>query len=239
MKQLNPLKDPLLTVTPNQMVPFTSHVSPWVASLVYPLAAYVVLPFYFSKIKIKGQENITSTGPLILAPTHRSRWDPILLAHKLGRFKTGRDPRFMVTSTEVTGIQGWFIRHLGGFPVDLKRPAIATLRHGVELLVDGQMLAIFPEGGIFQDSQVHPFKPGLARLAIQAESNHPGLGIKIVPITIKYSQLVPGWRSKAKIRVGSPILVADYCQRSPKQDAAYLTADLENIMRQLDADNHI
>jgi 1-acyl-sn-glycerol-3-phosphate acyltransferase len=235
MMQLNPLEDTLSTSTPGKMVSLTSHVSPWLTSVMYPLACYFVLPFYFTDIQINGQENLATNGPMILAPTHRSRWDPIMIAYSAGRLATGRDPRFMVTSTEMTGLQGWFIRRLGGFPVDLRRPAIATLRHGVELLLAQQMLVIFPEGGIFQDGQVHPLKPGLARLAIQAESNHAGLGIKILPITINYSHIIPRFFCGVKINIGSPISVAEYCQRSPKQSAAHLTADLETALQQLDA----
>ena len=106
---------------------------------------------------------------MILAPTHRARWDSLLLPYATGRCVTGRDLRFMVTIDECQGLQGWFVRRLGGFPVNARHPAVKTLRHAVELLQDKQMLVIYPEGNIFRDGKLHPLKPGIARLALNAE----------------------------------------------------------------------
>ncbi|MGH8001646.1 MAG: lysophospholipid acyltransferase family protein [Brasilonema sp.] len=204
----------------------TSEISPWLSPVVYFLGGHLVLPFFFGRIYVTGQENLPKTGPVILAPTHRARWDPLLLPYAAGRCVTERDLRFMVTITECQGLQGWFVRRLGGFSVDPKRPSITTLRHSVELLEQGEMLVIFPEGGIFRDRKVHPLKPGIARLALSTESNHPGLGIKIVPISINYSEPYPTWGTDVSIHIGSAIEVANYTKGSLKQDAKRLTGDL-------------
>ncbi|HLO50316.1 MAG TPA: lysophospholipid acyltransferase family protein [Kamptonema sp.] len=225
----------LITQMPAKVTLTNSHVAPWLAPLVYPLGRYFVLPFYFRSIDVSGQEHLPRSGPTILAPTHRSRWDALMLPYATGRHVTGRDLRFMVSANEVLGLQGWFIKHLGGFPVDPKHPAIGTLRHGVELLLEKQMLTIFPEGGIFQDREVHPLKPGLARLALQAESNHPGLGVKIVPISIRYHPCIPRWGSRVKITIGAPLSAADYSRGgSAKKEAQLLTADLEMALKEND-----
>jgi len=226
----------LKTQMPPKATSITSHVSPWLAQLIYPLGRYIVLPSYFRNIEVIGQDNIPREGPVLLAPTHRSRWDSQMLPYSTGRHITGRDLRFMVSVNEVKGIQGWFIRRLGGFPVDPLHPAIGTLRHGVEVLCDQQMLVIFPEGAIYQDNQVHPLKVGLARLALQAESNHPNLGVKIVPMTIRYSPVTPRWRSTVKITIGTPLLAANYLNGSGKKDAQCLTADLEVALKKIDRD---
>ena len=213
----------------------TSRVSPWLTSLLYPLGHYVVLPFHFDKIDITGQEHLPKEGPVILAPTHRSRWDALMMPYSTGQMVTGRDLRFMVTADEVKGLQGWFIRHLGGFPVDIRHPAVSSLRYGVELLLDKEMLVIFPEGGIFQDGEVHPIKPGLARLAIQAELSKPGLGVKIVPMSIRYRPRIPRWGSQVKIAIGSAISVADYAHcGGGKKEARVLTAEIEKALKNLD-----
>ncbi len=73
----------------------------------------------------------------------------------------------MVTIDECQGLQGWFVRRLGGFPVDSRHPSIRTLRHGVELLQQGKALVIFPEGNIYRDGKVHPLKSGIARLCFE------------------------------------------------------------------------
>lgn len=236
MLTIDSTKSSLVTPMPAKVSSISSRVSPWLASLVYPLGCHIVLPFYFGGIEITGQENLPLEGPTILAPTHRSRWDSILLPYATGRHITGRDLRFMVSANEVTGLQGWFIRRLGGFPVDPKHPAIGSLRHGVELLLEEQMMVIFPEGGIFQDGEVHPLKPGLARLALQAEASRPGLGVKIVPMSVRYDPLIPRWRGRAKIKIGKPLSVADYGADAGKRAAQLLTADLEVVLKDLDGE---
>ncbi|MEB3279070.1 MAG: lysophospholipid acyltransferase family protein [Lyngbya sp.] len=211
-----------------------SPVSPWLAALAYPLGRLLVLPSYFRKIEIIGQENLPKTGPVILAPTHRSRWDALIMPYATGRCVSGRDLRFMVTEDEMKGIQGWFIRRLGGFAVNPRHPSIATLRYGVELLRQGEMMVIFPEGNIFQDNEVHPLKVGLARLALQAESSQPNLNVQIVPISLHYTPIVPRWGSRVRVNIGAPLAVAHYCQGSAKQNAKHLIADLTTVLTELD-----
>lgn len=209
-----------------------SRVSPWLTPLAYLLGRHLLLPLFFGRISITGQQNIPTHGPVILAPTHRSRWDALLVPYAAGRCITGRDLRFMVTITECQGLQGWFIKHLGGFPVNLKHPSITTLRHAVDLLVNGQTLVIFPEGGICK-GKLHPLKPGIARLAISAESSYTNLGVKIVPISIDYSRTNPTWGTNVNINIGRPIQVADYLGSNCKVGAKLLTADLATSLQQL------
>lgn len=229
-----------LTQPPHQMSTspkgkFTiSRVSPWLATLAYPLGSHFILPSYFRKIEIIGQENIPRTGPVILAPTHRSRWDALIMPYATGRYASGRDLRFMVTEDEIKGLQGWFIRRLGGFSINPRQPGLATFRHSVELLRHGEMLVIFPEGNIFQDDQVHSLKPGLARLALQAEASQPNLNVQIVPMSIRYTPLLPRWRCRVRVNIGSPIAVADYSQGSAKQMAKHLITDLTTVLTDLD-----
>ena len=213
--------------------PAPSRFSPWLLSLAYPIGRYGVMPLYFKQIEVAGREHLPTAGPVILAPTHRSRWDAFMAPYIAGHDITGRHLRFMVSADEVVGLQGWFIRRMGGFPINTKRPAVASLRHGVELLQHGEVLVIFPEGNIFREAQVQSLKPGLARLALQAESSHPNLGIQIVPIYTGYSDPTVPWRCSAKVQVGAPLAVANYLGGSPKQNAQRLTAELRQALEKL------
>ena len=200
--------------------------STWLAKIVYPLGNYLVLPGFFSEIEIIGKEYIPHTGAAILAPTHRSRWDPLLIPYVFGPYVTGRSSRFMVSADEVTGVQGWFIRRLGGFAIDTNKPSIASIRHSVELLHDGEMLTIFPEGNIFRDGHLAPLKKGLARIAMQAESMKPGLDLKIIPVRFNYEQPIPKFRGKVSIEICPPLELIDYQQFSTKTGADKLHQDL-------------
>jgi len=217
--------------------PTPSRVLHWLMALFYPLGRYFVLPLYFKRIEVIGREHLPSSGPVILAPTHRSRWDAMTLPYAAGQDITGRHLRFMVSANEVTGLQGWFIQRMGGFPVNTDRPAIASLRHGVDLLESGETLVIFPEGNIFRETHVQSLKPGLARLAIQAETSRTDLGIQVVPLSIYYSNSLVPWRSCVRVMIGSPLHVPDYCQGSHKQNAKRLTADLQAAMEALSLEN--
>lgn len=233
MLQIESYDTSFATPTIPQVAPVSSHVSPWLGAIAYSLGRRLVIPCYFGQVSVTGQENLPLTGPVILAPTHRSRWDALLVPYATGRGITGRDLRFMVTADEVTGLQGWFIRRLGGFPIDTNHPTISSLRHGVELLQAGEMLVIFPEGNIFRDQCLHPLKPGLARLALSAESSQLGLGVKIVPIHIHYSSPLPHWGCNVKMHIGSPLSVNAYNTGSLKENAKHLTFDLTTALKQL------
>lgn len=236
MFQLASLEQSLDNTTSLRIPQVTSRVSPWLLSLVSLLGRYIVLPFYFRQIQVIGRENLpTANCPIILAPTHRSRWDALILAYAAGWDITGRYLRFMASAKEIKGLQGWFIKRLGGFPISGDRPNISSLRHGVALLQAKESLVIFPEGDIFRDGSVHPLKPGLARLALQAESSQTSLGIQIVPMSIAYSQAIPSLGCRITVKIGSPLLVENYSTGTIKQNAARLTADLEVTLNNLSA----
>ena len=210
-----------------------SHVSPLVAKIIYPVGCYLVLPRFFSKIEITGQENIPLSNPTIIAPTHRSRWDAFIVPYAVGRLVSGRDPRFMVSADEVKGIQGWVIRRMGGFPVNTERPQLNSVRHSIKLLKEQEMLVIFPEGGIFHDRQIHPLKRGVASIALQAEADNSQSQVKILPVGIRYSQPYPTWGTEVKVDIGLPLTVADYIGNSLRQSSLKLTSALERSLIQL------
>lgn len=204
--------------------------SPWVPKILHPLGQYLLLPGFFREIEITGKEHIPYTGAVILAPTHRARWDSFLVPYAVGPYVTGRNPRFMVSADEMTGIQGWVVRRMGGFAVDTTKPGIASIRHSVDLLHQGEMLTIFPEGNIFRDGTLHPLKKGLARIAMQAVSLKPELDLKILPIGIEYEHPVPKLRTRASIRLSAPLQVQDYQQFSSKIGAEKLHQDLTTAL---------
>ncbi len=221
----SPLTPP---TTSNQQIDLQipTGISGWLTKIIYPLGQYIVLPGFFREIEVIGQEYIPHTGAVILAPTHRSRWDPILVPYAVGPYVTGRSSRFMVSADEVKGFQGWFVRRLGGFAIDTNKPSIASIRHSVELLHTGEMLTIFPEGNIFRDGGLQPLKKGLARIAMQAEATKPGLDLKIVPIRFNYEQPIPKFRDKVSIEICKPLELQAYQQFSTKIGAEKLHQDL-------------
>ena len=212
----------------------SSRISRWLAPLAYYLGTYVVIPRFFGKITITGQENIPTKNPLIIAPTHRSRWDALLVPYAVGKLVSGRYTRFMVSANEVKGIQGWFILRLGGFPVDTEKPGIESLRYSIDLLEDDEMLTIFPEGNIFRDRQVHSLKRGIARIALDVATDKPGTEVNILPVSLRYSDPFPSWGADVQIDIGEPLNAAEYLNSSSlRRSSQKLTADLEQRLKKL------
>ncbi|MBC6419617.1 MAG: 1-acyl-sn-glycerol-3-phosphate acyltransferase [Prochloron sp. SP5CPC1] len=207
------------------------RISPWLIAPLYPMAKYALLPLYFGSIQITGREKIPTTGPVIIAPTHRSRWDAIIVSLAMGRLVSGRDLRFMVSADEMKGFQGWLVKRLGGFPVDLEHLGISSFRYSVQLLTQGEMLVIFPEGGIYRDRAVHSLKEGLARIALSVQSQE--IDVKILPVSINYSQPYPTWGTDICLDIGSPLNLADYSSGSGKKRAKQLTGDLKKTLSKL------
>ncbi len=212
-----------------------SDISGWLTKIIYPLGQYIVLPGFFREIEIIGKEYIPHTGAVILAPTHRTRWDALLTAYAVGPYVTGRSSRIMVTTDEMKGIQGWFLRRLGCFEIDTTKPSTAVIRHSIELLHQGEMLTIFPEGNLIRDRVLHSVKEGLTRIAMQAVSLKPDLDLQILPINLDYENLYPKFRDRVTVELGKPLQVNDYQQFSSKTGAKKLHQDLIQSLEKLTA----
>lgn len=207
-----------------------SHISPGLIRLAYPLGCRLILPLFLGRLTVIGREHIPATDPVIVAPLHRSRWDALIIPYAVGHWVSGRDLRFMVMLEEMQGLQGWLIRQLGGFSVDIRRPRASSLEHSVELLKKGEMLVIFPEGGIFRDDIVHPLKRGIARIALEVKVQQPKSGLKILPISIRYSQPYPSWKTDVTVNIGPALSLADYETEPIKASSEQLTQDLQQIL---------
>lgn len=203
-------------------------INPWLAPLAMVLTQDVALSGYFRRgVRVLGREHLPLDGPLLLAPTHRSRWDALMLPHAAGRRITGRDCRFMVSSDEMTGLQGWFLHRLGCFPVNPRKPAAASLRFAVELLQAGQQLVVFPEGRIQQDDQPLRLMPGLARLAALAEGQ--GVAVPVLPVGLAYSHPRPRFGDRAALCFGAPLRLSGPGREAAASLNAQLAASLEAV----------
>lgn len=201
-----------------------ASVTPWLYWTLFPVHR-IFLSLYFGQIIFQGYENLPESGPVVLAPKHFSRWDPVVIS-----LLSTEPLRFMTNANQFEGFQGWLIQRLGAFPVDLNHPTLSTMRCAIELLQAGKKMVMFPEGGIVRDQPLRPLKTGLARLVLQAEAKIPeGLKIPIVPIAIRYD---PGANPCANIliNISSPLYSHEYRQENDKQTAVALTQALQDAL---------
>ncbi|CAK6691924.1 MULTISPECIES: 1-acyl-sn-glycerol-3-phosphate acyltransferase [unclassified Synechococcus] len=180
-------------------------ISPVLSPLAMLVTQDLALPGFFSSIEVLGSEHLPLEGPVLLAPTHRARWDALLLPYAAGRRISGRDCRFMVTVTEMRGIQGWFLDRLGCFPIDQGRPGTSSLRYAVDLLAASEQLVVFPEGQIRRQDEPIRVHQGLGRLALLAASQ--GVDVRVVPVGIGYGKAPPSFRSRAALAFAPALAV--------------------------------
>ncbi len=172
-------------------------INPFWAPLAMMVTQDLALPGYFRERIVLGRHHLPMQGPVLLAPTHRARWDALMLPMAAGRRVTGRDCRFMVTRTEMAGLQGWFLQRLGCFAVDQDKPSLTTLRFALDLLANDQQLVVFPEGRINRDDDPIVVEQGLVRLAQLALRQ--GVQVPVVPVGLAYNPNRPAPFSQAAI----------------------------------------
>ena len=185
----------------------------------------IVLRFFFRKKKILNNDfSIPINSSVILAPTHRSRWDGLVLTMAIGRRITNKDCRFMVTKSEMKGIQGWFLKRLGCFSINQLSPSLSALRYAIDLIEKKEQLVVFPEGRINRYGKKLVLKEGLYRLARLAAKKTTS--IIIVPIGIAYSKVPPNFRGEFCLSFGKPIAINNYLNINIKEFNQILTEQM-------------
>tara|TARA_B100000945_G_scaffold14803_1_gene11100 strand:+ start:21 stop:701 length:681 start_codon:yes stop_codon:yes gene_type:complete len=203
----------------------TNKINPFLGFMAMFVTQDVVMKFFFSEKKIINNSfTIPNNSSIILAPTHRSRWDGLVLTMAMGRRVTNRDCRFMVTKSEMRGIQGWFLKRLGCFSINQLSPSLSALRHAVELIVKRKQLVVFPEGEINKYGKKLILKEGLYRLARLATKKTKL--ITIIPIGIAYSKVSPVFRDKVSLCFGEPIYINENLNCSIKDFNQILSEEM-------------
>ncbi len=138
-------------------------------------------------VRWSGLENLPHDGPAVLAATHVSYPDFVLIER--AAVEAGRYLRFL-TRHDVweTPVVPWFMDRMRHVPVNRQVPVHAYLR-AKRLLEAGEAVCGFPEAGISYSFTVRPLMPGLLHLA-------RATGVPVVPVAL--------WGSQRVFSVGDP-----------------------------------
>jgi len=120
---------------------------------------------------VKGLENVPRTGPVIVVCNHLSFVDSVFLPLMIDR-----QMAFLAKSDYFTGkgIRGWFVRFFmtsaGQLPIDRSggKASEASLNAGLQVLAEGKVLAIYPEGTRSPDGRMYRGRTGVARMILEA-----------------------------------------------------------------------
>lgn len=149
------------------------------------------------RLHVEGREHIPSEGAVIIAPNHKSYFDPPLVGvaikkrvvHYMAKEELFRNPLF-----------GWTLRQFGTFPVKRGSVDRAAVRQAVKELKSGNALGIFPEGTRIKRSGLGRFHSGMASLALMT-------GTPVIPVAIVGSADMPHKKGPLAVLIGMPIQV--------------------------------
>jgi len=147
-------------------------------------------------VRSEGQEHVPTDGPVVLACNHVSFPDFVFVQHALLRGSGGssRLVRFMCRHEIWDTRVGWAMERMRHIPVDRRAPAAAYLR-ARRLLSEGEVVCVFPEGGISAAYVVRALMPGAVALARET-------GAPLVPVTVWGSQRL--WSQKRTLDAPFP-----------------------------------
>lgn len=123
--------------------------------------------FIFYRVTYIGRENIPKSGGVVLAGTHTSYSDILILGAS-----TRRMVNFLGKIELFKGPGKWFMPLMGVIPVDRSKSNPEALNSAINELKNGKLIGIFPEGTINRTDDIikRPFKYGAVKMAYESDS---------------------------------------------------------------------
>jgi len=134
------------------------------------------------RYRVTGDERIPTAGPAVLVANHVSFVDAVLLMAA-----SPRPIRFVMDHRIFrVPLLGWVFRLAKAIPIAPQQEDPAAYQRAfdeaAQVLREGDLLGIFPEGGITRDGQLQPFKGGIMKILAQAHTD--GLQVPVLPMAL-------------------------------------------------------
>jgi 1-acyl-sn-glycerol-3-phosphate acyltransferase len=161
--------------------------------VVHRLAAPVVRGLL--RPDVEGLEHVPRHGGALLAANHVSNLDNYLLTSV-----SPRPPWYLGKRELARGVFGAFNVAMGMVPIDRGARDHSAIDRLAELLRDGDIVAVFPEGSRSPTGELFRFRSGVARIACAA-------GVPVVPVGVRgTAQVWPRGRGPRLRRPGRHVL---------------------------------
>ena len=176
------------------------------AQIFFGSIAWLLSKFWFS-VEVRGTENIRDAkGPLILVSNHKSLGDHFLILSSIPRFwKSPLVPIIIMTHDRyfekfLTHI---FFKMLGTYPAQRGVGYDVSLARPIEVLKEGGVVGIYPEGHTVPGNSLGDFKKGIGELIKRSA------GVPIIPIAIHvperlFLEIMPLPGARFSVRFGVP-----------------------------------
>jgi 1-acyl-sn-glycerol-3-phosphate acyltransferase len=166
-------------------------------------------------LKIIGEENLVTEGPVLVASNHQSFLDPPLIGNL---YKD--EMVFLARKTLFVGFFKWLYPQWNAIPVDQDRPDMGSLKTIIRKLKEGHRVLVFPEGARTLDGHLGEAAPGVGLIAAKS-------GAVIQPVRISGARdALP--RGSARIRfaritvsIGKPIYLTPDEQKASDGKESY------------------
>lgn len=177
------------------------------------------------KLSIKGSNNTPPSGPYIVVANHLSVVDiPIIMIsirHRVYYLAKERLFHYPVIAQ--------FLKLFEPIPIDRSKADIKAIRAAVDVLKQGHVLAIFPEGSRSRTMLLNNCLPGAAFIAAHADSVLLPVGISG---TERHGNPIRWFkRSKVIINIGMPFKLDNY--RGVKPDYNQQAAEIKKRIAEL------
>ena len=197
------------------------RVPPWVYRLLRLLVHLINRAYW--RVEVDGADTVPVTGPVILAPVHRSFMDFFVVSEVTKR------KIFYMTKEEMwkSPLLGAFLDSVGAFPVHRDGADRLALERAQDVLERGDVLILFPEGTRRAGPVVEDLHEGAAFLAARTGAPIVPIGIggtaEAMPKGSKFVRPV-----KVHIVVGPPIAAPERSARGrvPRTQVHALTEQL-------------
>jgi 1-acyl-sn-glycerol-3-phosphate acyltransferase len=205
--------------------------------IVYRLLRMTVGPFLrvLGRPRVHGLRNIPPSGGVILASNHQSFLDSVFLAFVLPRHITFLAKSEYFTTPGLKGaLKRAFFTASGQISVDRnnERRAAVAMRQAIDLLRQGELLGIYPEGTRSPDGRLYRGKTGVARVAVTAPA-------PVIPVAITGTfHILPASRriprlGRVEVRIGPPIDMTAYTDPSKASLRRALTDEIMQAIGKL------
>jgi 1-acyl-sn-glycerol-3-phosphate acyltransferase len=149
------------------------------------------------RFRIHHDERLPTSGPAVLVCNHVSFVDAVLLMAA-----SPRPIRFLMDHQIFRmPVLGWLFRLAKAIPVAPQKDDPATYEAAFEaaraVLEDGEMVCIFPEGGITRDGALQPFRGGVMKL-VEGLPEMPVIPMALGNLWGSYFSRVEGGRAMVK-----------------------------------------
>ena len=141
-----------------------------------------VLSRFIYRFKVNGDEHIPTTGAAILVCNHVSFIDAVLLMAA-----SPRPIRFIMDHNIFkVPVLGWLFRLAKAIPIAPRaqdpKAYEAAFDAAAAVLKEGDLLCIFPEGGITRDGTLQEFKGGIMK--ILERTTQQGVAVQVIPMAL-------------------------------------------------------